>query len=85
MKPTPSGSADPQPEADHWPQADGSVIDCRDKLRVLRENKTELEQVLRDCFDDAVLMGVDAEAMRSLLHTMVDRLRDPRTGGLRDQ
>jgi hypothetical protein len=26
-------------------------------------------------------MGVDAEAIRRLLHTMVDALRNPRTGG----
>jgi hypothetical protein len=66
------------PAADRWPQADGSSIDCREKLRVLRENHTELEQTLRDCFDDAVLMGVDASAMRRILHAMVDALRDPR-------
>jgi hypothetical protein len=63
------------------PRADGSPVDCREKLRLLRENHGELSQILRDCFDDAVLMGVDAEAMRHLLHGMVDALRDPRNGG----
>jgi hypothetical protein len=67
--------------ADHWPRSDGSRVDCREKLRLLRENQCELEQVLRDCFDDAVLMGVDADAMRHRLHGMVDALRDPRGGG----
>jgi hypothetical protein len=71
----------PVPEADHWPQPDGSLVDCREKLRLLRENHSELEQTLRDCFDDAVLIGVDAEAMRQLLHRMVDAVRDPRLGG----
>jgi hypothetical protein len=69
------------PSADHWPRPDGSPVDCREKLRLLRENHGELTQALRDCFDDAVLMGVDAEAMRQRLHAMVDALRDPRTGG----
>jgi hypothetical protein len=73
----------PVPAADHWPQADGSPVDCREKLAQLRENHGELEQTLRDCFDDAVLMGVDAEAMRRLLREMVDALRDPRSGGSR--
>ncbi|MBW4023566.1 MAG: hypothetical protein HIU92_10595 [Proteobacteria bacterium] len=68
-----------RPDADCWPRPDGSLVDCRDKLRVLRDNQTEFEQVLRDCFDDAVLMGVDPEAMRALFHGVVDRLRDPRT------
>ncbi len=48
---------------------------------MLRENHAELSQTLRDCFDDAVLMGVDAEGMRALLHAMVEALRDPRAGG----
>jgi hypothetical protein len=69
------------PDADVWPRTDGSPVDCREKLRVLRENHAELGQTLRDCFDDAVLMGVDVEAMRRMLHAMVDALRDPRTAG----
>jgi hypothetical protein len=72
---------DPVPAADHWPMSDGSLVDCREKLRVLRENHGELEQTLRDCFDDAVLMGVDADAVRRLFHGMVDALRDPRSNG----
>ena len=71
----------PVPEADHWPRPDGSVVDCREKLRLLRENHAELGQTLQDCFDDAVLMGVDAGALRRLLHDMVDAMRDPRNGG----
>jgi hypothetical protein len=72
----------PVPAENHWPRPDGSPVDCREKLRLLRESHAELEQSLRDCFDDAVLMGVDADAMRRLLHTMVDALRNPRSGGL---
>jgi hypothetical protein len=70
---------DCQPAQDVWPRTDGSAVDCREKLRVLRENHDELAQTLRDCFDDAVLMGVDIEAMRRSLHALVDALRDPRT------
>jgi hypothetical protein len=71
----------PVPSADRWPRPDGSLVDCREKLRQLRENHGELDQVLKDCFDDAILMGVDAAAMRHLLHGMVDALRDPRSRG----
>ncbi len=66
------------PASDLWPRSDGTPIDCREKLRVLRENHGELAQSLRDCFDDAVLMGVDPAAMRQTLHALVDALRDPR-------
>jgi hypothetical protein len=80
---TPSVVADDAsvPSADHWPRSDGTAIDCGEKLRLLRENHAELSQTLLDCFDDAVLMGVDAESMRRLLHRMVDALHDPRRTG----
>ena len=70
--------ARPDPVTEVWPQTDGAAIDCREKLRVLQENQTELAQTLRDCFEDAVLMGVDPEGMRRILHAMVDALSDPR-------
>jgi hypothetical protein len=61
-----------------WTQPDGSPIACREKLKVLAENHAELQQVLCDAFDDAVLMGVDEQAMRAILAGMVDSLRSPR-------
>ena len=61
-----------------WPQPDGTPVACREKLRVLDENHAELANVMRDAFEDAVLMGVDTEAMRRLLADMVAALRDPR-------
>jgi uncharacterized protein (UPF0335 family) len=60
-----------------WLQPDGEAISCRDKLKVLDENHTELSQTLHDVFEDAVLMGVDAEAMRAVLAEMVAALRSP--------
>ncbi|MBS5901824.1 hypothetical protein NF552_16115 [Roseomonas mucosa] len=64
-----------------WPGQDGQPLSCRDKLKVLGENHEELVQVLRDAFEDAVLMGVDEVAMRRLLHGVVDALPSPRRPG----
>ncbi len=61
-----------------WPQPDGTPIACTEKLRVLAENQAELAQVMQDAFEDAVLMGVDEQAMRRILAEMVDHLRSPR-------
>jgi hypothetical protein len=66
------------PDGNRWPRADGSLVDCREKLRQLQENQADLTQCLQDYFEDAILMDVDAEALRRLLHGMVDTLRDPR-------
>ncbi|HET8995440.1 MAG TPA: hypothetical protein VFN42_02105 [Acetobacteraceae bacterium] len=68
----------PAPEA--WPGADGSPISCREKLRMLAENHAELAQSLQDAFEDAVLMGVDEQAMRHILVAMVEGLESPKRG-----
>ncbi|MGA9866135.1 MAG: hypothetical protein WBQ75_06795 [Acetobacteraceae bacterium] len=66
----------PAPSA--WPQPDGAPVSCREKLKVLAENHAELAQTMQDAFEDAVLMGVDAQAMRAILTDMVARLDNPK-------
>ena len=61
-----------------WPGADGAPVACREKLKVLAENHREAAQVLRDAFEDAVLMGVDEAAMRRILADLVAALPSPR-------
>jgi len=67
----------PPPPAS-WPQADGAPIACREKLRMLAETHAELAQALTDAFEDAVLMGVDEQAMRQVLLGMVAGLESPK-------
>jgi hypothetical protein len=61
-----------------WPGLDGAPVSCREKLRTLAENHTELVQIMQDAFEDAVLMGVDEAAMRRILSDMVAQLRSPK-------
>jgi aminopeptidase C len=61
-----------------WPGADGAPVSCREKLKVLGENHREAAQVLRDAFEDAVLMGVDEAAMREILSRLVAALPSPK-------
>lgn len=61
-----------------WPQSDGAPLACREKLKVLEENHAELAQVMQDAFEDAVLMGVDEQAMRRILAAMVEALESPK-------
>lgn len=63
-----------------WPGGDGEPVSCREKLKVLAENHAEAAQVLRDAFEDAVLMGVDEDAMRRILSEMVEALPSPKRG-----
>lgn len=69
------------PEAPtHWPGLDGNAVGCREKLKMLAENYAEVSDVLRDAFDDAVLMGVDEDAMRQILIAIVTGLDSPKRG-----
>ena len=61
-----------------WPQPDGTPISCREKLKTLAENHAELAQAMQDAFDDAVLMGVDEQAMRRILAGMIGGLVSPK-------
>jgi hypothetical protein len=63
---------------ENWPGADGAPLSCREKLKVLAENHAELAQVMRDAFEDAVLMGVDEAAMRRILGELVQALPSPK-------
>ncbi|MSO99626.1 MAG: hypothetical protein EXR07_01045 [Acetobacteraceae bacterium] len=67
----------PQPPS-IWPGEDGAPLSCRDKLKVLQENHSELAQMLRDTFEDAILIGVDEAAMRGILAGMIQGLESPK-------
>ncbi|MDE2333059.1 MAG: hypothetical protein KGK10_00800 [Rhodospirillales bacterium] len=58
-----------------WIGRDGKPLACREKLKVLEENRAELATALRDAFEDAVIMGVDPAAMRAVLAAMVAGLK----------
>jgi|GEM_PF-529217 len=63
-----------------WPQDDGQPVSCVEKLKVLEENWQEVQDVLRDAFEDAVLMGVSEQVMRDRLADLVTALVSPRQG-----
>jgi hypothetical protein len=45
---------------------------------MLAENYAEVSQVLRDAFEDAILMGVNEAAMRKILTELVAGLESPK-------
>jgi hypothetical protein len=67
----------PPPPA-NWPGLDGNAVGCREKLKMLAENYAEVSQVLRDAFEDAILMGVNEAAMRQILTDVVVGLDSPK-------
>jgi len=60
-----------------WRQPDGQPVSCVDKIKVLNENLTELQEMAQDALEDALLMGCDESQVRDVLRALVDRLENP--------
>jgi hypothetical protein len=61
-----------------WPGLNGNSVGCREKMKMLAENYAEVSQVLRDAFEDAILMGVDETALRQIFAAIVAGLESPK-------
>ena len=61
-----------------WLTPGGEPVSCLDKIKVLNENLEEIREMAQDALEDAVLMGVDEQAMRRILAEMVEGLESPK-------
>lgn len=69
--------SDPATRYPVWRQNDGDPVSCVEKIKVLNENFAELREITREAFEDAVLMGCDADAFRAALRELIDSLDTP--------
>ena len=60
-----------------WIRDDKSIVACTEKIRVMKENFDEIQQITQDAFEDGLLMEVSETQMRKALHQLVDSLIDP--------
>ena len=60
-----------------WRGANGEVVACVEKNKVLSENLEEIRQVCQDALEDAVLMGCDEQQFRAVLFGLVNGLKNP--------
>lgn len=60
-----------------WVRDDGSVVSCTEKVKVMKENFAEIQQITQDAFEDGLLMEVNEAQMRDALHALVDSLLNP--------
>jgi signal transduction histidine kinase len=72
-------SSRPVPET-VWRSPDGEIVACVEKLKVLRENLEEIQQLCQDALEDAVLMGCDESQFKQVLENLVRRLENPYAG-----
>lgn len=64
-----------------WRTSGGDVVSCAEKLKVLRENLREIEQICQDAFEDALLMGCDEQQIRTVFLEVVGALKNPYARG----
>lgn len=62
-----------------WLRDDGSVVACTEKIKVMRENFAEIQQITQDALEDGLLMEVNEAQIRETLHALVDTLINPYT------
>lgn len=60
-----------------WIRDDKSIVACTEKIRVMKENFDEIQQITQDAFEDGLLMEVSEKQMRETLHKLVDALINP--------
>ena len=69
-------SSRPIPET-VWRSPSGEVVACVEKLKVLRENLEEIQQLCQEALEDAVLMGCDERQFREILGRLMQQLENP--------
>jgi len=52
-------------------------VACVEKLKVLRENLEEIQQLCQDALEDAVLLGCDERQFKQVLTNLVQQLENP--------
>ena len=57
-----------------WRYASGGRITCDEKIKMLNENLQEIDQILKDALDDAVLIGMDELEFKRILKDFIDSL-----------
>ena len=60
-----------------WTSPEGKPIACIEKLKVLNDNYSELQQMMQDAFEDALLMGCDEAQLRLCFAELATRLDNP--------
>ena len=58
-----------------WRKPDGSVVSCYEKVKVRNENYTEVQALLQDLLDDALVLGCSEAQVRQALQHLLDGLQ----------
>tara|TARA_B100000073_G_C23368956_1_gene426093 strand:+ start:108 stop:329 length:222 start_codon:yes stop_codon:yes gene_type:complete len=57
-----------------WYSKDRKIISCDETNKVLNENHSEVQSLIQNAFDDAILMGCDEEDVKEKIINLVNNL-----------
>ena len=57
-----------------WKSSDNSKISCKEKILILNNNVIELQSLINQIYDEAVLMGVDKKQIREVINNLAINL-----------
>ena len=57
-----------------WYSKDKMIISCDETNKVLNENHSEVQSLIQNAFDDAILMGCDEEDVKGKIINLVNNL-----------
>ena len=57
-----------------WKSSDNSKISCKEKIVVLNNNIIELQNLINQVYDEAILMGVDKKQIEKVISNLTANL-----------
>jgi hypothetical protein len=66
-----------KPQFPRWVTPEGEPVSCLDKIKVLNENLTEIQEMAQEALEDAILMGCDEAQFRTVLEQLAGGLVNP--------
>ncbi len=59
---------------DFWKTSDNSKISCKEKIVILNNNVIELQNLINQIYDEAILMGVDKKQIKKVINNLSTNL-----------
>ena len=59
---------------DFWRTSSNSKISCKEKIVILNNNVIELQNLINQIYDEAILMGVDKKQIKKVINNLASNL-----------
>ena len=57
-----------------WKSNDNKKISCKEKISILNNNVDELQNLINQIYDEAILMGVDKRQIEKIINNLATNL-----------